>query len=155
MHGFHNYNRIIHHDTNRKNQRKQGKQVNRETEQLHKKESTDDGNRNGNGRDQRRSEILEENKYHQEYKDKRFDQGFFHLFDGGIQEIFSAENGERMNSLWKFGFGVFHHGIYSDKNIIRVGPGCLKNAKPCSSISLDERIGTVCERTELHAGNIF
>ena len=90
MNRFYNHDRIINHDTNRKNKCKQSQQVNSEPKQLHKEEGTNDRHRNRDRGNERRPEILQEDKNYDKNQNESLHQRFHHLIDGFIQVFLCA-----------------------------------------------------------------
>src|SRR5690554_950981 len=72
VHCFHHHNGIIHHNTNRQHESKQGQQIDGISKQTQEEESTDNRHRNSNSWDQSGSKILKEDKYHNKYQYKCF-----------------------------------------------------------------------------------
>ena len=64
---FNHHNGIIDHDSDGKNDRKHTQYVHRRANSLKEKESTDQGNRNGNRSNDSGAEILQEDKDYQKH----------------------------------------------------------------------------------------
>ena len=62
--------RIIDHNRDGQYQRTKGQQVQAKSNHGEQEEGTDQGNRDGDSRDQRRAHILQEDVNHDEHKDK-------------------------------------------------------------------------------------
>ena len=86
MHRFHHDNRIIDHNTDGQYQRKERQHIDGEAQHLHEEEGTDQRNRYGYGRNQRRTEILKEDIHDNEHQQEGFQQGLQHRFNGSIEE---------------------------------------------------------------------
>src|SRR3954467_13629760 len=109
MHSFHHNNGIIDDYSDRQYQGKERKQINGKPKELHKEKSAHNSYRNCDGRNKRRSEVLQKNKYNQEDKDKCFQQRFLYLFNRGIEKIFCTENSKCMNAFWKLSLSILHY----------------------------------------------
>ena len=86
MYGFHYHDGVVHHDTDGQHQREERDEVDRQAEQLHHEEGTDQGDRHGDDGDQRGAPIAQEEEDHQCHQDEGIAQGVQHLFDGCIEE---------------------------------------------------------------------
>ena len=86
MYRLHHDNSIIDHDTDCQHQCEQCQHIDGETQHLHKEESPDKRNRNGYRRNQRRTEILQEQIYHDKHQQKGFQQRPKHNRNRSIQK---------------------------------------------------------------------
>ena len=64
---------IVHHNRDGKYHGREGQQVDTESDQFQHEERCDQRYRNGDGGNQRRTHILQEDVYYDEHKDKRLD----------------------------------------------------------------------------------
>src|SRR5512135_277245 len=86
VHRLDHHDGVVHHDPDRQHQREERDQVDRQAEQQHEEEGADQGHRDRQGRDQRRTPVTEEEEDHQGHQHERLEQGVEHLVDGGLQE---------------------------------------------------------------------
>ena len=86
MYRLHHDNSIIDHDTDCQHQCEQCQHIDGEAQHLHKEESPDKRNRNGYRRNQRRTEILQEQIYHDKHQQKGFQQCPEHNRNRSIQK---------------------------------------------------------------------
>ena len=77
---------IVYHNTDRQDQREQGQHVDGESQRFHEEKGTDERDRHGDGRNQRGTEILQEDEHHDEHQDERFEQGAQYGGDGGVEK---------------------------------------------------------------------
>ena len=87
MNAFNHHNRVVHHNSNGQHHSGKGEQVDGEANQIEQEEGTNQGHGDGNGGNQRRAEVLEEDKYYQEHQNKGFDKGLDNLVDRGEEEV--------------------------------------------------------------------
>ena len=78
---------IIDHNRNGKYHGRKGQQVDTETDQLQYEEGGNQCHGNGDGGNQRRTHILQEDIHHDEHQDKGFDQCLDYLMDRGEEEV--------------------------------------------------------------------
>lgn len=79
--------RIVYHRTDHQYQSKQRDQVDTETRQCHKGKRTDQRNNNTDQRNQRGTNVLQEDIHHQDYQNNRFNQRLDYLINRSIQEV--------------------------------------------------------------------
>ena len=85
--GLHDDDGVIDHNTDGQYQCKHGKHIDGKTEELQEEKRSDERHGDGNGRYQCRPEVLQEDKYDDEYQYHRFEDGVFHLVDGFIDLV--------------------------------------------------------------------
>ena len=98
MYTLDNHNRIIDHDRNGKHKGTQGQQVQTESDQWQYEECTDKGYRNSNGRNQGRTQILQEDIYYDKYQNKCLDQCLQHFVDRSEQEVVGVHGNVNLQS---------------------------------------------------------
>ena len=81
VHGFHHHDGVVDHDGDRKHKCRQRDEVHREADKVHEEECAYQGHRDGDGRNQRASDVAEEHVYHEEHKDERLDKRRYYLVD--------------------------------------------------------------------------
>ena len=86
---------IVHHQTGGQREAKQGERVNRKAQHFDKREGADERDRNGDGRNQSASPVLQENKNYQDDQKNGLEQGVQDVTDGFVDD----------------GGGVERHGI--------------------------------------------
>ena len=74
VHRLNHHNSVVHHNTDRQNEGEKGQHIDGEAQHLHEKKGTDQGDRNGDRRDQGRTQILQENINDDEHQDKGLQQ---------------------------------------------------------------------------------
>ena len=80
---------IVYYKRNSKHHRRKCQQVHTEANQFQYKESSHQRHRNGNGRNQCRAHILQEDIHHDKHQNKRFNQGFDYFMNRGKQKVIS------------------------------------------------------------------
>ena len=78
---------VVDHYRNGKHHGRKGQQVDTKADQLQYEECRNQCYRNSNSGDQCGTEILQEDIYHNEHKDKGLDQCLDNLMDRGEQEV--------------------------------------------------------------------
>ena len=84
---LHNHNGVVHHNGNSQEHGGENEEVDGETEDPEEEERTYQCHRNGNHRDERRTEVLEEDIYHHEHEQQRDYQGEDNLLDRCEKEL--------------------------------------------------------------------
>ena len=74
MDGLDDHDGIIHHNTNGKDEGKEGQHIDGEAHRIHKEECPDERDGHCYGGYQRRTEILQEDIDYDEYQEKGFQQ---------------------------------------------------------------------------------
>ena len=69
------HNGVVDHNRNRQHESRQGDEVEREADELQHEECADQGHRDGDGGDEGRADIAEEDINHEEHEDERLDEG--------------------------------------------------------------------------------
>ena len=87
MYTFHHHNGIVDHNRNGKHHRRKCQQVHTKSNQFQYEESSNQGYRNGNGRNQCRTHILQEHIYYDEHQHKRLNQSLDNFVNRRIQEV--------------------------------------------------------------------
>ena len=78
---------IIDHNRNGKHHGRQCQQVHTKADQFQHKEGSNQRHRNGNGRNQGRTHILQEYVYYDEHQDKGLDQCLDYFVDRSVKEV--------------------------------------------------------------------
>ena len=81
------HNGIVHHNGNGKHHSRKCQQVHAEADELQDEESSDQGYRDSNSRNQGRTHILQEDIYYDEHQDKGLNQSLDNFVDRSIQEV--------------------------------------------------------------------
>ena len=79
FHILHHHNGIIHHDTDSENQSQQSQDIQREAENQHEAESTDQGYGHRDNGNQSGTPALQREEHHQYHKNQRLEQCFIYL----------------------------------------------------------------------------
>ncbi|MNV07923.1 hypothetical protein D3C71_983770 [compost metagenome] len=83
---FHHHDGIVHHQADGQYHRQQGEQVDRVPHHLHEEHDADHRQRDGHHRDHHRAQGTEEQEHHHDHDQHRFEQGFHHFVDRGLDE---------------------------------------------------------------------
>ena len=118
---LYHHNRIVHHNGNGQYQAKQGQRIDRESQQGHDGQGTNQRYRNGDARYQHRTPILKEEEHHKHHQDGRFDERLHYLGYGVVHHFGCIECHLVPDALRK-GFGqLLHAGFHSLRHIKRIG----------------------------------
>ena len=86
MHRLHHHYGIVDHNPDGKNQSEKRKHIDREPQHLHEKERADQRDRDRDGGNQSRADILEENIHHDKHQQESLEQRFQHRLDGSVEK---------------------------------------------------------------------
>ena len=81
MHRLDHHNGVVDHNRDRKHESREGDEVKREAYDVEHKERTDQGHRDGNGGDDGRTDVLQEDVDHNEHQNECLDEGVDNLVD--------------------------------------------------------------------------
>ena len=87
MDGFDHHYGVVHHNRDGKHQSGKGNQVDGESDKINTEECTYQRHRYRYGRDNRRTQVLQEDIHNQEHKDERFNQRLEHFVDRSEKEV--------------------------------------------------------------------
>ena len=73
---------VVDHYGNGEHHGAKGQQVDTESDDIKYEECTNQGYRDGNGRNQCRAQVLQEDVYHDEHQNKGFNQRFDYFMNG-------------------------------------------------------------------------
>ena len=99
LHGLDHDDGVIHHRTDDQHEGEQRQDVDAEPGYLHGCERTHEGHDDGDGRDDRTLEVLQEEVHHENHQDDGDDQGLDHLMDGGEQEVVGTHHGHEFRAF--------------------------------------------------------
>ena len=107
--GFNHHNGVV--DYNRDGQYQSGKsdEVDGEADDAQHGECTNQGHRDGDGRDEGGAEVLQEDVYHKEYEHECFDEGADYVVDGGEKELVVVHRHIVFEAFGQVGFQFFNH----------------------------------------------
>ena len=152
-------NRLDHHDGiidhNRNSQQEGGqrKQVDGEAEDPEEEERTDQSHRYGNHRNQRRTEVLQEDVHHDEHQYQGDDQGEDNLLDRCEQELGNIHQDDILQP-WRITLLKFiQRFLYVGCNLGSVGTGNLLNHTHHGRLTIIEQVDIVHQTTQLYLGN--
>ena len=155
LYRFYHHNGIIHHRTDSKHECKERQQVDGKTGYSHKCKRTDDGHKDGNGRNQSSLPVLQEEVNHQDHQDDSQYQGKNHLFDRSIEEIVHRHHRVYHQTL-RHGFTrFFYQGINIVHYLGRIGTGNLENHHFHSRMPVCGRFITIRFNAQFDVGNVF
>ena len=87
MHGLHDHDGVIHHNSDGEHQRREREEVEREAEEVQHKEGTHQRHRYGDGGDQRGAQVLQEEVDHDEDQEEGLQQRLDDVLDRGLEEV--------------------------------------------------------------------
>src|SRR5574344_2585569 len=104
LHRLYHHNGIIHHRTDSKHKSKKREQVDGKAYQRHHCECADDGNEDGNSRDERGLDVLQEHIHHHDDQKYRLDKRPNDRIDGGIEELVGIGEHHELRTLRQVAF---------------------------------------------------
>ncbi|MNY01978.1 hypothetical protein D3C86_1345290 [compost metagenome] len=147
MHSFDDDDGIIYHDTNGQYQGKECKDIDRKAEGQQEEEGTYNCHRYGYCRDDGGTEILEEQEYYNEHKDKRLDQCRLYLSGGFVQTVFGTHHTAVFNTR-REGFGRFLQlFLYPDLDLIGIGARGLQDRNGNGILTVQFIISAIADRS--------
>src|SRR5690606_36976463 len=87
VYGLDDHNGVVDHNPDRQHEGKHGQHIDRKRVQLKEKERTVERDEDCDGGNERRTEILQENKYNEKDVEKRFKNSVLHLTDRFINMV--------------------------------------------------------------------
>ena len=152
---FDDYDCIIHNHPDGKNHGEEGQRINGKSEKDKGSKRSDNGYRNGQNRNQRRSPFLEEQEHHQNNQKQRFHKGGFHFADGCIDEGRIVHNDDIIQIRREAFSGFLHDLLHLGNRIQRIGIARKLDAEPDSVMSVDFGIIAFIGRTGLYGCHIL
>ena len=144
---------IIDHNRNRQQEGGQRKQVDGESEDPEEEERTDQSHRYRNHRNQRRTEVLQEDIHYDEHQYQGDDQGEDNLLDRCEQELGNIHQDDilqpRRITLLQF----IQRLLYVAGNLGSVGTGNLLNHTHHGRLTIIEQVYVILQTTQLNLGN--
>src|SRR5829696_3612659 len=110
-HGFDDDDGIVHHDPDSQHKSEHGQGVNGKSEYREKDERSDKGNRDRDQRNDRRTQVLKEDKNNKSYEYKSLDKCFYDLVDRSFDRRSSVVHHLVVHIRGKYGFLVLQHFI--------------------------------------------
>ena len=153
MNRLDHHNGIIDHNRNRQQEGGQRKQVDGESEDPEEEERTDQSHRYGNHRNQRRTEVLQEDVHYDEHQYQGDDQGEDNLLDRCEQELGNIHQDDilqpRRITLLQF----IQRLLYVASNLGSIGTGNLLNHTQHGRLTIIEQVYVILQTTQLNLGN--
>ena len=154
-HVLHHHDGIVHQGADNQNEAEHGQHVDGVAQRVHNHESTQQGNRNGNGRNEGGAPVLQEQVGHQHHQQQGNHQGFDNFVHGGINGLggviahapFHAVREVRLNLA--HGFLHLGHGGQS------VGFVILVNNHAHVVLAVESAVAGVALGAQLHGGDVL
>ena len=144
---------IIDHNRNRQQQGGQRKQVDGESENPEEEERTNQSHRYSNHRNQRRTEVLQEDIHYDEHQYQGDDQGEDNLLNRCEQELSNIHQDDilqpRRITLLQF----IKRFLYVACNLGSIGTGNLLNHTHYGRLTIVEQVYIILQTTQLNLGN--
>ena len=123
MHRLHHHYGVVDHNRDRKHEGGEGKEVDREPEDIEEEERTDDGHGNRDHRDDRRPEVLKEYEHDEEHQYESLDKGLHHLMDGCEEEVVGRHGGLEDQACGKVFPDIVHQvlDVLDHRGCVRTG----------------------------------
>ncbi len=154
MDSLHNHDGIIDHNGDSQQEGGQRQQVDGESEYPKEEEGTNQSHRHGNHRDQRRTEVLQEDIYHNEHQHQGDDQGEHYLLDRCEQELGNIHQ-DNVLQPWRIVLLQLIQGLlYIRCNLGSVGTSNLLNHTHHGRLTIVEQVYVVLQTTQLNLGYI-
>src|SRR3984957_5706957 len=151
---FDGVDRIIHHKTSGKGQTEERKSVDREAQNLYKRESSDERNGNRDGGNEGAAPVLQEDKNHQHDEDNCLDQRVQDVFDGLPDDTCGVEcDGILDAGRESFGKALeFNLRSFVDRESI--GAGQLTDAEAHGVVAVEAKNAAVIFGAQLGASHV-
>ena len=155
MHTFHHHNGIIDHNGDGKHESRKGEKVQREANEIEHQESANQCHWNGNGGDERRTEILEEDENNQEHEDEGFDKSLHNFVNGGKEEVVDILSNTNFQSCGHGGLAFFKSLFDVLNNLCCVGTCNLRYHAPYRLMSVGAATKGVGFTAEFDTSDVF
>ncbi len=145
---------VVDHDADREHDRKQGRDIDGETERGHRGEGADDRDRHGGRRYQHRAPVLQEYQDHDEDEETRLDQCLVDFMDRFRHELGGVERrgiGHILRKRLRQGCHLVLDGML---DLQRVGAGRLKHADAGGRLVVERKYLAVGLRTKLDPADV-
>ena len=140
---LHHHNGIIHHNTDGENQSKQSQYVQREAENKHETEGTNQGNRYRNNRYHRRTPALQGKEYDQHHQNQRFEQRLVHFVNGFGNISRHVEGNLIAHPFREICTDFLHSSLYALRNLHGIGPGKHIDTENGSILTVDATLRAI------------
>ena len=104
------HNRVVHQNPDGQDHAEHGQYVDRETQDQHRGECAHQRDGHHQGRDQRVTDVLQEQEHHREHQHHGFDQGVHHLGDRDFDERRGVIRDLVLNALREVAAQLIHFG---------------------------------------------
>ena len=145
LHVLDHHDGVVDHQSGGQRNAEQGERVDGEAEDLDKGEGADQRDRNGDGRDDRRSPVLQEQEDHDDHDENRFDDRRSDFLDGVGDHGRGVDSDHALHARRELFLQVREHGQALALHVQRVGVGELLNAET-------DGLATLVAKVELEVG---
>ncbi len=154
LHVLHHDDRVVDDDADREHQSEQGEIVQREPEQRHEEEGTDQRHRNGDDRNDGRAPSLQEQDHDQHDEKDRLEDGFLDGVDRLLDELGRIVDDGVLDAGRKATRELIHRGddALGCRQCVRARP--LEDPERHRGIAVEIRIARIVLRGELDAGHV-
>ncbi len=155
LHGFHHHDGVVHYNADGQHEAKHRQRIDGETQRDEENESPDDGNRNGQQRNECGPPALQKQKYHQNHEKKRLDQCHEHFFDGHFHHRNGLERHHVVDIVGKGFFQLIHLIVHALRGFEAVAAGGLVHQQVAGPLTIHEGVVVVAESAQLHPRHVF
>ena len=146
---------VIHDQTDGQDQAEERKRVERKTEHGEEYKGADEGNRNGQKRNQGSSPTLQENVDHEDYKNERDDKGFDNFLDAFGHRAGLVQSDAVVHVLRETLLHGIHQLAHSGRGVHRVRSGQLIHGDDRAWLAVHAARDAVVLRAQLDASYVF
>ena len=152
---FDDDDRVVDKQPDREHHREHRQHVRRHAERGDHPERTEQHDRHGDGRNQGRAEVLQEQVHHEEHEHDRLEQDLDHVLDRDAHERRRLERDHGLQARWERGLEVVQRGFDGRRPIERVRAGCHHDCQTAGRLPVVARLETVAARAEFDARDVF
>lgn len=124
---FHHHDGVIDHDADGKHEAEKAERIDGEAEHIHHRERADDGDGNGDQRDDGGAPCLQEQDNDDHHQHDGFKQGMNDRFNRGFHKRRRVIDDVEIHAFRHGFLQVGHGGMDVFGNFKRIGAGCLKH----------------------------
>ncbi len=150
LHILHHHDGVIHQEADRQHHGEEGQHIDRIARHGEDGEGAQQHNGNGDGRDQGRAPILQEQEHHRDDQDHGRDQGDDHILDRELDEAAVIHREGRCDARRELGGKLRHLLLHQGDCVQRIGAGGQLDREAGRGVAVVEAAEGVAVARQLH-----
>ena len=151
---FHHDNRVVDQQADRQNHTEQRQRIDGETGRVEDRQRAEQDDRHGNGGDERRTPVLQENEHDDKDKQDCFEQRMDNLLDRQGDELGIVDREIIFNPGWKILRQFVDARLHRVNGIERIGAGCQLHAETRRGMAIEFDAKAVIFGPKLDASDV-